>query len=520
MSTFAKNIDMNKEELTNIIRQKKSAPFLFLGSGFTKHYLDTPVWETLLSKFAPKHINAYYTLSDTRELPVIASEIAKDVTREFWKLPETDPERKILQDKVKTQSSILKHRIANYLKTFKFEFISDEFREEIELLQSINIDGIITTNWDDLIECIFPKFTPYVGQEELIFSSVLNIGEIYKIHGCIYQPDSMVLTREDYDGFNERNAYLAAKLITIFIEHPIVFMGYSINDSNIREILSSIVKCLSQEKIQRLQNNLCFVEWNSEPSSEFVVQKHDISMEGGIILPVTRISTHHFKPVYECLSAFERGIPTHLLRIYKKQFYEIVYSEKPEKKLYAIPEKDIDAAPNIQVVYGFGAIDKYKSAVGYTGLKSVNIFRDIVENNENYENETILTKTIPELRKSTKFIPIYKYLKAVGLTSDETFKQNSLGLNLELLKQDDFCAYKSFSDEDKKKNLQQAIECYKDSVWKACALIPYLTIQENEVESLREFIAAHFNDFLIVKNSYSTYFKKLICFYDWRKYGW
>mgnify|MGYP003291234041 FL=1 len=175
---------MNKEELTNIIRQKKSAPFLFLGSGFTKHYLDTPVWETLLSKFAPNHINAYYTLSGTRELPVIASEIAKDVTKSFWNLPETDSERRMLQDKVKTQSSVLKYRIANYLKTFKFDSISEELKEEIELLQSINIDGIITTNWDDLIECIFPKFTSYVGQEELIFSSILNIGEIYKILWC------------------------------------------------------------------------------------------------------------------------------------------------------------------------------------------------------------------------------------------------------------------------------------------------------------------------------------------------
>ena len=200
---------------------------------------------------------------------------------------------------------------------------------------------------------------------------------------------------------------------------------------------------------------------------------------------------------------------------------EKLFADKKVHYVFSIlNEKDIDASPNIQVVYGFGAIDKYKSAVGYTGLKSVNIFRDVVENNENYENETILTKTIPELRKSTKFIPIYKYLRAVGITSHETFNQNSLGLNIELLKQNDFCAYKSFSDEDKRKNLQQAIECYKDSVWKAFALIPYLTIQDDEVEPLREFISEHFNDLLIVKSKYSTWFKKLICFYDWRKYGW
>lgn len=49
---------MTKEELIGIIKNKKSAPFLFLGSGFTKHYLNTPTWEELLSRFASKHINA------------------------------------------------------------------------------------------------------------------------------------------------------------------------------------------------------------------------------------------------------------------------------------------------------------------------------------------------------------------------------------------------------------------------------------------------------------------------------
>ena len=419
---------MTKEELIGIIKNKKSAPFLFLGSGFTKHYLNTPTWEELLSRFASKHINAYYTSLGTYDLSVIASEIAKEENKSFWDLPNDNKFKQSFQDKAISTSSVLKYKIATFLKELTHNSIPEKYTEELELLKTINIDGIITTNWDDLIEILLPKLTKYVGQEELIFSSVLNIGEIYKVHGCVYQPETMVLTKEDYNGFNDKNTYLAAKLITIFIEHPIVFIGYSINDSNIKEILSSIVKCLNQEKIKKLQNNLFFVEWNPDENSDFMIQPHDITMEHGFILPVTRIITHEYKPVYECLATFERGIPTHLLRLYKKQFYEIVFSEKPEKQLYALPGKDIDVTPNIQVVYGFGAIDKYKSAVGYTGLKAINLFRDIVDNNGNYEHEIILTKTIPELRKNTKFIPCYKYLKAVGIISDETYNRSDLNL--------------------------------------------------------------------------------------------
>lgn len=510
---------MNKESFIEILRSKKSAPFLFLGSGFTRHYLNTPDWENLLSMFSPQHLNAYYTSLNTHDLSKVATEIARYENEQFWKLGKDDPFKISFQDKAQTPSSVLKHKIAEYLKGFKIEDIPAKYKEELEILKSVSIDGIITTNWDDLIESIFPKLTKYVGQDELIFSSVYNIGEVYKIHGCIYRPDSMILTYEDYEGFNDRNAYLAAKLITIFIEHPIIFMGYSINDGNIKEILSSIVCCLNQEKMEKLQNNLFFVEWNADENTEFTIQRHDITMDKGIILPVTRITTHEYKPIYECLATFERGIPAHLLRLYKKQFYEIVYSEKPEKKLYVLPEKVIDASPEIQMVYGFGAIDKFKSAVGYTGLKAINIFRDIIENNGNYENETILTKTIPELHKSSKFIPIYKYLRAVGINSENTYSNNSLGINAILKRQIDFCAYK-FDDDEKRKNLQEVIDYYKDNIWKACALIPYLTIKDDELETLRLFISKEFDNFLVVKNNHATYFKKLICFYDWRKYGW
>ena len=47
--------------------------------------------------FAPKHINEYYTRCKTNKLPRIASEIAKDLTDEFWNLEESNDFRKKYQ---------------------------------------------------------------------------------------------------------------------------------------------------------------------------------------------------------------------------------------------------------------------------------------------------------------------------------------------------------------------------------------------------------------------------------------
>ncbi len=88
-------------------------------------------------------------------------------------------------------------------------------------------------------------YKTYVGQNELIFSAIQGIAEIYKIHGSIENPETIVINEEDYDEFQNKAAYLTSKLLTIFMEYPIVFLGYSISDANILRILHEIVNCLT-----------------------------------------------------------------------------------------------------------------------------------------------------------------------------------------------------------------------------------------------------------------------------------
>src|SRR5690606_6641190 len=107
---------------------------------------------------------------------------------------------------------------------------------------------------------LFPDYKVYVGQEALLVSQPSNIGEIFKIHGCCSKPNSLVITKADYDGFSTKRAYLAAKLLTIFVEHPIVFIGYSLQDKNIQGILSSMVVALGDRAVERLHENLIFIQ--------------------------------------------------------------------------------------------------------------------------------------------------------------------------------------------------------------------------------------------------------------------
>lgn len=120
-------------------------------------------------------------------------------------------------------------------------------------------------------------------------------------------------------------------------------------------------------------------------------------MGNKVNLPVIKIRTHSFKEVYELLQYYERAIPANLLREYKKQFYEIVQSEKPERKLYALPEEKVDKDKSIQVVYGFGVIKKFHSAVGYRGLKAVDLLKDVLDDNKELNAEQVLTEAYPQI---------------------------------------------------------------------------------------------------------------------------
>ena len=186
-----------------------------------------------------------------------------------------------------------------------------------------------------------------------------------------------------------------------------------------------------------------------------------------------------------------------------------------------MPGNKIDKSSKIQVVYGFGAVSMYKSAIGYTGLKAIDILGDIIEDKD-FDSIQVLTKSIPSLRKTAKnsFLPVYKYLSRLEILSQSDYERNQLGINIPLSSLSDFQSYKSFSPDEKNLCLAEVIEKYKDVVWKAVALIPYLEIEDYEMDALRDFIKVNFYDFLVKKNSYSTYMRKLICFYDWKKYGW
>jgi len=510
-----------QEHFSNILKEKNSSPFLFIGSGFSRRYLGVENWSELLSKFAEnlKHPYEYYYSTANQNLPQTASLIAKDYHDAFWNSSDFEQLRKKHQKKVVNDTSALKISIGNHLQSLNIKGLqNEEYREEIELLNSLNVDGIITTNWDTLLEELLPDYKVYIGQDELLFCNPQSIGEIYKIHGCASKPESLVLTSEDYKYFNSKNAYLAAKLITLFIEHPIIFIGYALGDSNIQEILSSIVKCLGKDKINELQNNLIFIQRTK--GNEIDNISSSIMVIDDFQLPITIVKTSTFTPIYKAINTIERKIPTRILRYCKEQIFELVKSENPNKQLCVVDFDNIEDKSDIEFVVGLGVIEKHMSAIGYRSIKPSDLFEDLIFQNKKYNARDILQTSIPEL---TGYLPVYKYLKEIGVNSIDDYNKNKLRINVHLRTLQDYQSKqyrKQYLDNCFISRLSPNEIIQKFPAFKAMVYLPYCTINETDLPIIKEFLNITFDEYWKTEHRYRTFYRKLACLYDNLMYGW
>ena len=235
----------------------------------------------------------------------------------------------------------------------------------------------------------------YVGQQSIVRQTPQNIGDIFKIHGCCSEPNSLVLSEEDYTGFRQKQAYLAAKLITIFVEHPVVFVGYSVSDANILDLFQSILFGLGTEEVKHMQQNLLFLQ-RAQPLRPPGVSE-TVLVVGGTQLPVTNLVTDDFVSIYSALSHSKLKLPARILRFCKEQLYEIVSSKEPSENLCLLHIDDIKKREDIEFIAGLGVIGAQVSERGYHGVNVKDLFGYVINGTPTWTQEWFWSKPCQRL---------------------------------------------------------------------------------------------------------------------------
>jgi len=315
---------------------------LFVGSGFTKRYASGPNWEQLLTKLAETcplidKDFAYYKQLYQSDLKKIGSVFSELYLRWAWdEGKDSFPESYFSADS--PRDIFIKHAVSEILKGLgpdkNGSYGSPELDTEIKALKEISPHAIITTNYDEIIEPLFPDYERVVGQQ-IIRKSFLSIGEIFKIHGCRTAPQSIVLNEEDYKRFDEDHKYLSAKLLTYFIEHPLIFIGYSAEDPNIKAILYDVDRMIKAAEYE-LVPNIYILEWDPRlTAGSYPPRDKVISVAANINIRIKSITASSFEWVYQAFGAAGdlEKINTKLLRSLMARSVELIRSDIPKKHI-------------------------------------------------------------------------------------------------------------------------------------------------------------------------------------------
>lgn len=327
-------------DIASVLAGANCQPILFIGSGFTRRYAGGPSWEELLSSLAANCplINkefAYFKQAYAGDMKKIGT-VFSDFYREWAWSEGRDKFPKEYFSEIYPSDIFIKSAVVKLLREItKNSSLSygdvEGLNSEISALKSISPHALITTNYDEILEALFPEYEKIVGQN-ILRRSYLAIGEIFKIHGCVSDPLSIVLNEADYIRFEEDHKYLSAKLLTYFMEHPLLFVGYRAEDPNIKAILYDVDRMVRGNF--KLVPNIYILEWDPAINEQsYPARDKVISVAPDVNIRIKSITTSSFEWVFRAFGQagdLER-VNTKLLRSIMARAAELVRTNIPKK---------------------------------------------------------------------------------------------------------------------------------------------------------------------------------------------
>lgn len=292
----------------------KVYPVLFIGTGLSlRYYQDSFTWEALLAKIVDE-------CSDNRELFL-------DMKSECM-----DNQGHVDYPKLGTLVEESFNSILKSDRNGKFGFINDEYYRKMEQGQCIsrfkiyisqlftnlherpekqdeleklyraskNVSSVITTNYDNLIENVL-YFKPVIGNNILLSNPY---GSVYKIHGSIEAPENIVITDEDYKNFDDKYNLIQAQVLSTFIYHPIIFLGYSLQDQNIRKLLKKIFSNIqpNSDLADKIRNNFLLINYQKD-SENLELSDYDAALDNnGLTVRIKQLTTDKYGEIYDAIS--------------------------------------------------------------------------------------------------------------------------------------------------------------------------------------------------------------------------
>lgn len=144
------------------------------------------------------------------------------------------------------------------------EYFDDSKGNPVEvhrIISTLPISSIWTTNYDTLLErCLNnADISNSVITDDKSYSNLNRSAKvkIHKIHGDVKNASECVITRKDYEKFEEQHDIVLSELKGEMCTNSFLFLGYGFNDTDIQHILSKIRLAYEENHPQR---HFCILE--------------------------------------------------------------------------------------------------------------------------------------------------------------------------------------------------------------------------------------------------------------------
>ncbi len=402
---------------------KDRPPILLIGSGISKRYLeDYPSWEGLLEEIAGRMgINGRMLKpykSSARDnnnfgyLPKLATELDQFLVRSLKEgtiVPEVlfnDDELNQYDNDVNPFKILISSRFRKY-----------NFKDDRNLLSELDsfkklintIPSVITTNYDSFLEeNVFNGYKVYSKISDYYFSDSEGIGEIFKIHGTALEPDGIMITEKDYVDYTKNSKIVTAKILSLLCDYPLLILGYSLEDNDVKQIITDLMGSLNQEKLKQVEQNIIFIK-HSKGEMDFKESINSFEL-GDKRFSLYTIETDNFKQIFDDISKIVPSTNSSQIRRFRQLVKNLVITSNPnQQQLLYIGAVDFDNKDLKDVVL-IAADNTQVTRVLSEFTSCDNLVKDVLFNDISMDPSTVLAAfENKKLFKNTEYIPIYPY---------------------------------------------------------------------------------------------------------------
>src|SRR5512137_1357248 len=184
------------------------------------------------------------------------------------------------------------------------------------ILARLPIPTAWTTNYDQVLERSFEDAGKIVDlkvtQENLAQTRRGRDVVVYKMHGCVTQPQDAVLTKDDYEQYASKRPLFVESLKGDLISKTFLFVGFSFTDPNVDYILSRVRVLLGTN----VRDHFCVMRspqrprrLAGRPKAEYEYERRRITLRQADLLrfgieTVWVEDFAHVTPLLESLSSF------------------------------------------------------------------------------------------------------------------------------------------------------------------------------------------------------------------------